>query len=67
MTYENEFPHTTSFKLTKNEIIKFASQYNPQLFHLDDRGAKESIFSRLIASALHCIYERDQSPIDKKI
>ena len=66
MTYENEFLHTTSFKLTKNEIIKFASQYDPHLFHLDDRGAKEFIFGGLIASGLHCIYKIwDQSPMDK--
>ena len=67
MPYENEFSHTTSFKLTKNEIIKFASQYDSHLFHLEDRGAIESIFGGLITSGLHCIYKIwDQSPIDKK-
>ena len=38
---------------TREEIIAFASQFDPQAFHLDDEAAKASIFGGLCASGWH--------------
>lgn len=50
----------THFKLetaprtvTKEEIIGFASQFDPQPFHLDEEAAKQSILGGLCASGWH--------------
>lgn len=39
--------------LTEEDIISFAGQWDPQYFHLDPEGAKESIFKGLVASGWH--------------
>jgi acyl dehydratase len=36
--------------VTREEIVDFASRYDPQPFHLDDEAARESIYGGLIAS-----------------
>jgi acyl dehydratase len=36
--------------VTREEIVAFASRYDPQPFHLDDDAARESIYGGLIAS-----------------
>lgn len=36
--------------ITAEEIIQFASLYDPQAFHLDDEAAKKTHFGRLAAS-----------------
>jgi acyl dehydratase len=36
--------------LTKDEIIAFARDYDPQPFHTDEQAAKASVFGGLIAS-----------------
>ena len=36
--------------LTKEEIVAFARNYDPQPFHTDEQAAKESVFGGLIAS-----------------
>ena len=67
MSYEKEFPIITSIKMTSDEIIKFADQYDPQSFHTDPELAKDSIYGGLIASGLHCIHKIwSVSPIDRK-
>ncbi len=38
---------------TREEIIAFASQFDPQPFHLDDEGGKASMFGGLCASGWH--------------
>ena len=38
---------------TREEIITFASQFDPQPFHLDDEAAKASVFGGLCASGWH--------------
>ena len=38
---------------TCEEIIAFASQFDPQPFHLDDEAAKASVFGGLCASGWH--------------
>lgn len=37
----------------REEIISFASQFDPQPFHLDDEAAKASVFGGLCASGWH--------------
>lgn len=38
---------------SREEIIAFASQFDPQPFHLDDEAAKASVFGALSASGWH--------------
>ncbi|MBW0433735.1 MaoC family dehydratase [Leptospira yasudae] len=39
-----------SYTLSKDEILEFATKYDPQPFHIDEEKAKESIYGALIAS-----------------
>ena len=39
--------------ITKDEIIRFAKEFDPQPFHLDEDAAKRSIFGGLLASGWH--------------
>lgn len=41
--------------LPEEEVIAFASRYDPQYFHLDRDAAKESIFGELVCSGLHTL------------
>jgi len=41
--------------LTKDEIIAFAREYDPQPFHVDERAAKASVYGGLIASGWQTI------------
>ena len=38
------------YTVTANEIVEFASKYDPQPFHVDAEAAKSSIYGGLIAS-----------------
>ncbi len=40
-------------RVTKEDIIAFAKQFDPQYFHLDEEAARHSIFGRLVASGWH--------------
>jgi acyl dehydratase len=39
----------------RDEIIEFASRYDPQPFHIDETAAKESMYGGLIASGWHTV------------
>jgi len=41
------------FALTEKQIIEFAREFDPQLFHLDPTAAKRTIFQGLVASGWH--------------
>jgi acyl dehydratase len=41
------------YEVTRDEVIDFASKYDPQPFHLDDEAAKHSIFGKVAASGWH--------------
>lgn len=41
------------YEVTREEVIEFASRYDPQAFHLDDEAASHSIFGKLAASGWH--------------
>ncbi|QBD83191.1 MaoC family dehydratase [Ktedonosporobacter rubrisoli] len=42
-----------SYHVTEEEIIAFASKYDPQSFHIDPVQAKASLFGDLVASGWH--------------
>ena len=47
---ETEFGH---YDVTREEVIEFASKYDPQPFHLSDEAAAKTHFGRLAASGWH--------------
>ncbi len=40
-------------EVKREDVIDFASKYDPQPFHLDDEAAKNSVFGKLCASGWH--------------
>jgi acyl dehydratase len=44
---------TPSHLMTEGDIIGFASEFDPQRFHVDPVAAKDSIYGGLIASGWH--------------
>lgn len=42
-----------SVVVEKDDVIEFASRYDPQPFHVDEEAAKRSIYGGLIASGWH--------------
>lgn len=42
-----------SYAVTRDEVIDFASKYDPQPFHLDDDSAAKTHFGRISASGWH--------------
>jgi acyl dehydratase len=42
-----------SWTIAKEEIIAFARQFDPQVFHVDEDAARQTIFGGLIASGWH--------------
>ncbi|TCD05148.1 MaoC family dehydratase [Erythrobacteraceae bacterium CFH 75059] len=42
-----------SYAVTRDEVIAFATAYDPQPFHLDDEAAAATHFGRLSASGWH--------------
>lgn len=46
----DEFGH---YKVTREEVIDFASKYDPQPFHLNDEAAAQTYFGKISASGWH--------------
>src|SRR5580765_7238382 len=42
-----------SYPVTREEVIEFASKYDPQPFHLSDEAAAKTHFGRVSASGWH--------------
>jgi len=42
-----------TYEVTREEIVSFARQYDPQPFHVDETAADESMFGGLVASGWH--------------
>ena len=42
-----------NYEVTREEVVDFASKYDPQPFHLDDEFAAQTHFGRLSASGWH--------------
>ena len=41
------------YEVTKEEIVEYARQFDPQPFHLDEEAGRRSMFGGLIASGWH--------------
>ncbi|MFB6153174.1 MAG: MaoC family dehydratase [Halodesulfurarchaeum sp.] len=50
---EGEVQEFGSYEVTEDEILEFASRYDPQPFHTDPEAAADSIYGGLIASGWH--------------
>lgn len=50
---EGESGVTGVFDVTEADVVCFATQYDPQPFHLDDAAARDTLFGRLAASGWH--------------
>lgn len=46
---------TKSLKLTKEDIMKFAGEFDPQYMHLDEEKANQGRFNGIIASGMHTL------------
>ncbi|MBN8647283.1 MAG: MaoC family dehydratase [Caulobacterales bacterium] len=44
---------SSTYELTKEEIIEFAKKFDPQIFHTDEESAKQTFFGGLAASGWH--------------
>ncbi|MDE2298202.1 MAG: MaoC family dehydratase, partial [Burkholderiales bacterium] len=42
-----------AFAVTREAVLAFAAQFDPQPFHLDDAAAQASLFGKLTASGWH--------------
>ena len=41
------------YEVTREEVLEFATKYDPQPFHLDDAAAAQTYFGRISASGWH--------------
>ena len=46
---------TKEFKVTKENMMKFAKEFDPQYMHLDEEKAKQGKFNGLIASGIQTL------------
>ncbi|MFJ6268013.1 MaoC family dehydratase [Lysinibacillus xylanilyticus] len=46
---------TKPYKLTKEDIMRFAGEFDPQYMHLDEGKANQGIFNGIIASGIHTL------------
>lgn len=44
-----------SYDITRDEIVAFARQWDPQAFHVDDEVAAAGFFGEVIASGVHSV------------
>lgn len=44
-----------TFSVTEEEIVDFATKFDPQVFHVDPVAARNSVFGGLIASGWHTV------------
>lgn len=47
--------YTEKVLLTKDEIMRFAKEYDPQYFHMNETAAIESPYGSMIASGFHTL------------
>ncbi len=53
--FEGKSIHCQTVKITKEAILSFGKEFDPQPFHVNEQKGKESIFKGLIASSLHTL------------
>jgi acyl dehydratase len=42
-----------NYDVTRDEVVEFATKYDPQAFHLDDEAAAKTYFGKVSASGWH--------------
>lgn len=47
------WPIAETYEMTKDEIVSFASKWDPQPFHVDEDAAKKSVYGTLTACGTH--------------
>jgi acyl dehydratase len=52
---DGEHLHCQPLVMTREAIIDFGKTFDPQLFHVDEIAASESLFGGLVASSLHTL------------
>jgi len=52
---DGEHLHCQPVVMTREAIIDFGKKFDPQLFHIDENAASESLFGGLVASSLHTL------------
>lgn len=50
--------------ISKEAIVKFAAEFDPQPFHVDEETARSSVFGGLIASSLHTLSACTRSVVE---
>ena len=50
--------------MTREAIIAFATEFDPQPFHVDEKAAGESFFGGLVASSLHTLSACTRSVVE---
>lgn len=63
ITVDEVFP-LGSHTFSQDEIIRFATLYDPQYFHLDPEAAKHSHFGGLVASGWHTVSVGHRKMVD---
>lgn len=53
--FDGEYLNCQPVLMTREAIIAFAEQFDPQPFHIDENAAENSIFHGLVASSLHTL------------
>ncbi len=53
--FDGECLHCQTVKITKEAILSFGKEFDPQPFHISEQKGKESMFNGLIASSLHTL------------
>lgn len=48
-----EVRESSARRISLDELLEFATRYDPQYFHADPVAARESIFGEVIASGIH--------------
>lgn len=61
---EGELLNCKTLTFSRNDIIEFATKYDPQPFHIDEIAARESIFRGLVASSLHTLSACTRSVVE---
>ncbi len=48
-----QFKSRNSYTIDRDGAVAFAREYDPQAQHIDDEGAKDSVFGELVVSGWH--------------
>jgi len=48
-----QWPISQTYEMTRDEIVSFATKWDPQPFHVDEDAAKKSVYGTLTACGTH--------------